>query len=186
MICIYIYTNFKTMEAIKKELEDLMNAVMVTFYGMMLMDEGNEKFMEHMEGDEANEHIMATLFGPMIPRITELMMQLAFSGISEEEMEQFDPTSSLSTDKEVFMENFSEYAEKAEQFMKTTSKENLIVIAQVVKATAELNGIITDEEQTAIDEFCQEYGITEEELKGSSDDAAWLDAFMNFDDESAS
>jgi hypothetical protein len=56
----------------------------------------------------------------------------------------------------------------------------------VVKATAELNGIVTDEEQKAIDDFCQEFGITEEELKGSNDDAAWLEEFMKSDDESAS
>lgn len=174
------------MEAIKKELEDLMNAVMVTFYGMMLMDEGNEKFMEQMEGDEAKEQMMATLFGPMIPRITELMMQLAFSGISDEEMEQWDPSAAFTVDKDEFMANFSEHADKADEFMKNTSKENLIVIAQVVKATAELNGIVTDEEQKAIDEFCQEFGITEEELKGSDDDAAWLEGFMKSIDESAS
>lgn len=174
------------MEEVKKEFEDLMNAVMVTFYGMILMDEGNQQFMEQMEEDEANEQMMATLFGPLIPRITELMVKLAFSGISEEEMEQWNPTSIFTVDKEEFMENFSEHADKAEQFMKSTSKENLIVIAQIVKATAELNGIINDEEQKAIDEFCQEYGITAEELKGSNEDTAWLESFMNFNDESAS
>lgn len=176
------------MEAIKKELEDLMNAVMVTFYGMVQMDEGNEKFMEQIEGDEPNEEIMSAVFGPMISRMLELIMQLAFSGSSEEEMEQlmqWDPSSDFKN-KDEFMANFSEHAAKAEAFMKNTSKENLIVIAQVVKATAELNGIVTDEEQTAIDEFCQEYGITEEELKGSDDDAAWLDEFLKSNDESAS
>lgn len=174
------------MEAIKKELEDLMNAVMVTFYGMVQMDEGNEKIMEQMKGDEPNEEIMAALFGPMIPRIMELMMQLAFSGISEEEMEQWDPSAAFAVNEDEFMANFDEHLAKAEAFMKNTSKENLIVIAQVVKATAELNGIVTNEEQNAIDEFCKEYGITEEELKGSDDAAAWLEEFMKSNDESAS
>jgi uncharacterized membrane protein YebE (DUF533 family) len=174
------------MEEVKKELEDLMNAVMVTFYGMMLMDEGNQQFMEQMEDDEANEQMMAMLFGPLIPRITDLMVKLAFSGMSEEEMEQWNPTSVFTVNKDEFVENFGEHADKAEQFMKSTSKENLIVIAQVVKATAELNGIVNDEEQKAIDEFCQEYGITSEELMGSNDDAAWLESFMNSNDESVS
>ena len=174
------------MEEVKKELEDLMNAVMVTFYGMMLMDEGNQQFMEQMEDDEANEQMMAMLFGPLIPRITDLMVKLAFSGMSEEEMEQWNPTSDFSVNKDEFVENFGEHADKAEQFMKSTSKENLIVIAQVVKATAELNGIVNDEEQKAIDEFCQEYGITSLELMGSNDDAAWLESFMNSNDESVS
>jgi hypothetical protein len=167
-----------------------MNAVMVTFYGTAKLDKGNEEIMEVLESDskdpandEATVKFMEKLMGPVLPRVTDLMVRLAFSGKSEEEMDSImnnlDITSSIVRDSKAFIANFEQHSEKAKEFLENTSKENLVAVAQVVKATTELNGIVTELEQNALNEFCQKYNITEDELKGSNDDAALLEMFLN-------
>jgi len=178
------------MKEIEKEIVGLMNAVMVTFYGIAKLDKGNEEIMAVLESDskdssneEATDKFIEMLMGPLLPRVLGFMMQLAFSGKSEEEMDSImknlDFASSIVRDSKTFISNFDRHSEDAKVFLENTSKENHITVAQVVKATTELNGIITESEQNALNAFCQKYNITDDELKGSNDDAAFLEMFLN-------
>lgn len=173
------------MGKVQEELELLINAAIVTFYTIAKLDDGNENYLAALDDDSSDENreevsgkVMDAVLGPVLGRMIELMTKLAFSEDGEEELDGIDPESLFPANSKVFMERFYENNEKAQTFLENTSKKNQIVVAQVVKATTELNGFVNENEKKALENFCKKYNISEEELIGTNEDSALLEAFL--------
>lgn len=164
-------------EQTKKEIDDLMHSIITTFTVVLTLDEGNE---EVMNNDENSDSLVAKIFQPVLPRIIDLTMTLAFSGASEEDMD-IDKimNSDLLNNLDDFMSDIEAHIERSDKFLSSTSKENQIIVGKVVKEVIKLNGEITELEQKVLDEFCAEYNITSEELESSQEELNMFSALLN-------
>jgi uncharacterized tellurite resistance protein B-like protein len=108
---------------------------------------------------------------PVMPRMMELITNLALKS-KDNDIDMKDLDSMIDFDimnnDDDFFSNIDAYREESDNFLASTSKENQIAVAKVVKSVIEMNGVVTDDEQEALDDFCTKYGITNDELNGNS------------------
>jgi hypothetical protein len=137
-----------------------------------MLDEGNEEVMNN-----DSDSVVAKIFQPVLPKIMELTMNLAFSG------EDVDMDKVFNTDfmgnLDDFMKDMDSHIARSEKFLNSTSKENQIIVGKVVKEVIKLNGEITELEQKVLDEYCAEYNITNEELEASQEELNMFSELLN-------